>query len=238
MIQYLIYFNFVLYLVAFAISLRRNGNFNTILVGLTYMAPLVPFGLTPGNEARFLVVSLLNTIFGIIELVIFVRTVKSGDVNFDKEFFQQLTGHVLPIIFALLGFSFLARAIEVPFSWMALTIITILFIFGCVMRVVAVSQLGKTGFKFDIVFRENQKLKTTQLYGLMRHPSYTAMMIVILAYAVTAHSWVFGLVGMLSAWFGFQYRIHYEEKALAKQFGDEYQDYRGSTGMWFPKLKA
>jgi protein-S-isoprenylcysteine O-methyltransferase Ste14 len=234
MIQYLIYFNFVLYLIVFAISLLRNGNFNTILVGMTYMAPLVPLGMTPGNEARFLIVSLLNTIFGIIELVIFVRTVKPGDVSFDKVFFQQLTGHVLPIILALLGLSFLARATEFPISRMELTIITALFIFGCVLRVIAVSQLGKTGFKFDIVFRENQKLKTTQLYGLMRHPSYTAMMIVILAYAVTAHSWIFGLVGMVSAWFGFQYRIYYEEKALAEQFGEEYRDYRASTGMWLP----
>ena len=90
MIPALIYFNFVLYLIVFAISLSRNGNFNTILVGLTYMAPLVPLGMTPGNEARFLIVSLLNTIFGIIELVIFVRTVKPGDVKFDAEFFQQL----------------------------------------------------------------------------------------------------------------------------------------------------
>jgi len=223
-----------LYLIVFAVSLLRNGNFNTILVGLTYMAPLVPLGMTPGNEARFLTVSLLNTIFGIIELVIFVRTVKPGDVKFDAEFFQQLTGHVLPIILALLGLSFLARATEVPISWTELAIITALFIFGSVMRVVAVCQLGKTGFKFDIVFREDQKLKTTQLYSLIRHPSYTAMMIVILAYAVTAHSWTFGVIGIISAWFGFQYRIYYEEKALAEQFGKEYQDYRGSTGMWLP----
>ena len=234
MIPALIYFNFVLYLIVFAISLSRNGNFNTILVGLTYMAPLVPLGMTPGNEARFLIVSLLNTIFGIIELVIFVRTVKPGDVKFDAEFFQQLTGHVLPIILALLGLSFLARATEVPVTWMELAIISVLFGFGCIMRVVAVSQLGKTGFKFDIVFRENQKLKTTQLYSLMRHPSYTAMMIVILAYAVTAHSWSLGIIGMISAWFGFQYRIYYEEKALAEQFGEEYRDYRASTGMWLP----
>ncbi len=234
MIQNLIHFNFILYLIVFVISLLRNGNFNTILVGLTYMAPLVPLGLTPGNEARFLIVSLLNTIFGIIELVIFVRTVKPGDVTFDKVFFQQLTGHVLPIIFALLGLSFIARAVEVPISSTELMILTTLFTFGCVLRVVAVSQLGKIGFKFDIVFRENQKLKTTQLYGLMRHPSYTAMMIVILAYAVVAHSWMFGVMGMISAWFGFQYRIYHEEKALAEQFGEEYQGYRNSTGMWLP----
>ncbi|MBI4388703.1 MAG: isoprenylcysteine carboxylmethyltransferase family protein, partial [Nitrospinae bacterium] len=57
----------------------------------------------------------------------------------------------------------------------------------------------------------------------------------ILAYAVNAHHWTAGVLGMISAWFGFQFRIHHEEKALAGHFGEKYKAYQARTGMWFPK---
>ncbi|SVE34443.1 uncharacterized protein METZ01_LOCUS487297, partial [marine metagenome] len=45
MASLLLYINFFLFLTVFVIALTRNSNFNTVLVGLTYMAPLIPFGL-------------------------------------------------------------------------------------------------------------------------------------------------------------------------------------------------
>ena len=104
------------------------------------------------------------------------------------------------------------------------------------MRIVAIYQIGAVAFKFDIVFRQEQKLKTDQLYGLMRHPSYTAMMIVVISFAVITHSLVFGALGVVCAWIGFQYRIYYEEKGLADQFGAEYEVFRSSKGMWLPRF--
>jgi protein-S-isoprenylcysteine O-methyltransferase Ste14 len=117
-----------------------------------------------------------------------------------------------------------------------LTLILAVFLAGAILRVAAVYQLGAVAFKFDIAFRDKQTLKTDQLYGRMRHPSYTAMMIVILAYAMTTHSWAAGIIGLLTAWFGFQYRIHHEEKALAEQYGKDYETFRGNTAMWLPGM--
>ncbi len=117
-----------------------------------------------------------------------------------------------------------------------LAIIMAVFVVGSTMRVLAVCQLGSQAFKFDIVFRDQQALRKEKLYGWIRHPSYTAMMIVILAYALTTHYWLAGGLGLAFAWFGFQYRIHHEEKALLAQFGEEYVTYRNKTGMWFPKM--
>ena len=125
---------------------------------------------------------------------------------------------------------------EFPVSTTELSIIIVLFVFGSVMRVIAVCQIGAVAFKFDIVFRQEQKLKTNQLYGLMRHPSYTAMMIVVISYAVITHSLFFGALGIVSAWIGFQYRIYHEEKGLADQFGAEYEVFRSNTGMWVPRF--
>jgi len=227
MASLLIYINFFVFLAIFIIALARNSNFNTILVGLTYLAPLVPFGLHSENMERFLLVSYFNLIL----------TVKPGDTPFDKEHLKQLFGHTLPIVVALLGLSFLGRSTEFPVSAMELGVIIALFVLGSIMRIIAICQIGAAAFKFDIVFREKQKLKTDQLYGLMRHPSYTAMMIVVVSFAAITHSLFFGVLGVLSAWIGFQYRIYHEERGLAEQYGEEYEVFRSSTGMWIPYFK-
>ena len=231
-----LYINFFLFFAVFAIALTRNSNFNTVLVGFIYLIPLIPLGFNPAHIDRFLLVSCFNFIFGTIEIVVFVLTVKPGDTPFDKSHFKQLFGHTLPIAIALLGLSFFGRINELPVSKVELWVILGLFTFGSIMRIVAIYQIGAVAFKFDIVFRQEQKLKTDQLYGLMRHPSYTAMMIVIISFAVITHSLIFGALGVACAWIGFQYRIYYEEKGLADQFGAEYEVFRSSKGMWLPRI--
>ena len=234
--EILLQINFCIYLLCFATALSKNFNFNIILVGLIYLAPLVPWGLIPGTEGRFLAVSFMNTIFGILELAIFVITVRPTDITFDTPFMKQLWGHTLPIALALIGLSYFARMQVVPVGHLELALILVLFIGGSVFRAVAVYQIGTEAFKFDIAFRDRQTLKNDQLYGWVRHPSYLAMMVVILAYAVNTHSWLAGILGTLTAWFGFQYRIHHEEKALAQKFGAEYEKFRSRTGMWLPRF--
>ena len=226
--------NFAVYTLVFIICLVRNYNFNIILVGLTYLAPLVPLGMTDANIERFLIISYFNLIFGVIEVVIFVLTERPEDIVFDKSYLQQLIGHVLPIVVALVGLSFVARATQTPVTMQEAVLVITLFGIGCALRIIAIAQLGVLRFKFNIAFREQQTLKTDQLHGLMRHPTYTAMMLVILSYALTTHSWLASALGLLTAWFGFQYRIHHEERALKKQFGAPYETYQKQTPMWLP----
>ena len=57
-----------------------------------------------------------------------------------------------------------------------------------------------------------------------------------LAYALTTHNLFAAIVGLLSGWFGFHYRILHEDHALEKQFGREYKEYQTKTGTWFPKV--
>ena len=230
----LIKINFAVYSVVLAACLIKNFNFNIILVGLTYLAPLVPLGMTDSNMERFLIVSFCNLIFGIIEVVFFALTERPEDILFDKAYLQQLFGHVLPIVAALVGMSFVARMTEAPVTGLELGLIVLIFLTGSVMRVWSIAQLGVLRFKFNIAFREKQTLKTDGLHGIIRHPTYTAMMLVVLAYAITTHSWLIGTLGTLSALFGFQYRIHFEELALKEQFGEEYDHYRATTPMWLP----
>ncbi|HAK37899.1 MAG TPA: hypothetical protein DCM60_06590, partial [Nitrospina sp.] len=154
MASLLIHINFFLFLAVFTVALTRNRNFNTVLVGLTYMAPLIPhvgplaaLGLGPEITERFLLVSYVNLIFGTIEIVVFVLTVEPGDTPFDKEHLKQLFGHTLPIVVALVGLSFLGRANAASVTALEFTLIAILFICGSVLRVVAIYQIGSVAFK-------------------------------------------------------------------------------------------
>jgi protein-S-isoprenylcysteine O-methyltransferase Ste14 len=228
--------SFFLYLTVFVVCLIKNFHFNIVLVGLTYLVPLTPIGMTEANLERFLIISCFNLIFGIIEVVFFVLTERPEDITFDRAYFKQLWGHVLPIVLALVGMSFVARATEFPVGLAEYVAIIGLFLVGSALRIWSISQLGVLRFKFNIAFREKQTLKTNQLHGLMRHPSYAAMMLVVLAYALTTHSWFVGVIATLSAWFGFQFRIHFEELALSKKFGEKYNKYRSETPMWLPFL--
>ena len=233
---FLLKINFVFYCAVFIICLIKNYNFNIILVGLTYLAPNIPLGMTDANIERFLIVSYCNLIFGTIEVIFFALTERPEDITFDKAYFQQLWGHVMPIVIALMGMSFVSRASDAPVKLLEAIIITMVFFLGSSIRIWAIAQLGVLRFKFNIAFREKQTLKTDGLHGLVRHPTYTAMMLVVIAYAITTHSWVAGILGILSAVFGFQFRIHFEEIALQQQYGKEYERYRANTPMWLPFL--
>ena len=233
----LLQINFGLFTLIFLFCLVRNFNFNIILVGFTYLLPLIPRWLGSAHAERMLIVSYSNFIFGIIEVIFFTLTEKPEDIRFNKAYLQQLFGHVLPIVTALLGMSFVSRNTLIPVGVVELSIIVVLFTLGSTLRILSISQLGVLRFKFNIAFREKQTLKTDQLHGYMRHPTYTSMMLVVLAYAVTTHSFYIGMIGTFIAWFGFQYRIHFEEKALKEQFGEAYDNYREKTPMWFPYFK-
>ena len=233
---FLLKINFVFYCAVFIICLIKNYNFNIFLVGLTYLAPIIPLGMTDANIERFLIVSYCNLIFGTIEVIFFALTERPEDITFDKAYFQQLWGHVMPIVIALMGMSFVSRASDAPVKLLEAIIITLVFFLGSTIRIWAIAQLGVLRFKFNIAFREKQTLKTDGLHGLVRHPTYTAMMLVVIAYAITTHSWVAGILGILSAVFGFQFRIHFEEIALQQQYGKEYERYRANTPMWLPFL--
>ena len=76
----LLQINFGLFAAIFLFCLFRSFNLNIILVGLTYLLPLVPWWLGSAQAERILIVSYSNLIFGIIEIVFFTLTERQEDV--------------------------------------------------------------------------------------------------------------------------------------------------------------
>jgi len=80
-----------------------------------------------------------------------------------------------------------------------------------------------TGFPFS---------QTLLIFGRYGATDYINLLIELIEEKKPSfHSWLVGVEGTLSALFGFQYRINYEELALKEQFGKEYDNYRARTPM-------
>lgn len=83
--------------------------------------------------------------------------------------------------------------------------------------------------------RANATLVTTGPYRLMRHPMYTAALILLIAVSLlTANAMValggVGMFGLLAA------RSRREEERLIEKFGAAYLAYRTRTGRFLPRI--
>lgn len=110
-----------------------------------------------------------------------------------------------------------------------------LMLCGTALRWRAILTL-KNYFTVNVAILENHRIVRDGLYGYLRHPSYTGLLIRYfgfgLAYA-NCLSLALIFLPMLGA---ILYRIHVEEAALSEAFGDEYAEYRKATSRLIPKV--
>src|SRR5258708_7325652 len=82
----------------------------------------------------------------------------------------------------------------------------------------------------------DEKLVRVGPYGLVRHPIYTSMLVVICATAVIIAPWPLFLGSLLLFVAGTEIRVRAEEKLLASQFCEEFQDYKRTVPAYIPFL--
>ncbi len=85
------------------------------------------------------------------------------------------------------------------------------------------------------VHREN-RLATTGLYGLVRHPQYTGLFIGLFGEGVVHWPTLFsvGLFPVIALVYG--WLAHSEEKRMLARFGEQYRAYQQRVPMFFPRL--
>ncbi len=86
----------------------------------------------------------------------------------------------------------------------------------------------------QLQLRGEHHLVVTGPYTRMRHPMYTAMCGWGVALALVTASWIFVVIA-LAVFTVFFTRVPREEQMMLQQFGDEYRDYMGRTGRFFPR---
>jgi len=95
--------------------------------------------------------------------------------------------------------------------------------------------LGKA-FSANVAIQKEQKLKRSGLYQFLRHPSYSGLLLILLAVGLDSRNWAGLLVLIVPATAALLYRIHIEEAALSEAFGKQYTDYGKATWRLVPGL--
>jgi protein-S-isoprenylcysteine O-methyltransferase Ste14 len=101
------------------------------------------------------------------------------------------------------------------------------------IRWTAIFTLGKS-FSSNVAIQDSQQITRTGLYRFVRHPSYLGLLLVFLAVGLHSRNWISFVVVLVPTIAALLYRIHVEEAALMKAFGDDYSDYARATKRLIP----
>jgi protein-S-isoprenylcysteine O-methyltransferase Ste14 len=83
---------------------------------------------------------------------------------------------------------------------------------------------------------EAQKLITSGPYRFIRHPIYTAFLLILGSALFISANWFIGLTWLGMTVLEVASRISFEETLMLEYFGDQYRVYSKSTGRLVPRL--
>lgn len=106
---------------------------------------------------------------------------------------------------------------------------------GLVIRWMAIWTLRRA-FSVNVAIRTGQQLQRTGLYAVVRHPSYSGLVLVFGALGLRMQNWgaMAIVVGLPMA--AMLYRLRVEEAALGQAFGAEYAEYCRTTKRLVPGI--
>ena len=119
-------------------------------------------------------------------------------------------------------------------EWVSFLGVAIMLL-GIVLRQWAIWVLGGF-FSTEVKIIRNQRIVKEGPYKILRHPSYTGLLMIILGFGLAAGTWLGTAVALLLFGSATGYRIRIEEIALKKEFGEEYLDYAKKTKRLIPLL--
>jgi protein-S-isoprenylcysteine O-methyltransferase Ste14 len=108
-------------------------------------------------------------------------------------------------------------------------------IVGSVLRRHCWRMLGKS-FTGAVIVRTDQAVVQHGAYRYVRHPSYTAGMIMFLGIGLALGNWISIAVLVTAVVIVYGYRVAVEERALAAVIGDPYRQYMTRTTRFVPFL--
>jgi protein-S-isoprenylcysteine O-methyltransferase Ste14 len=170
-----------------------------------------------------------------IYIAIATRTRRGGGKRLDRGSMAILW---ITIVSAITAAEFIARMGESNMfggaHWLKVAAIVVL-VAGLAIRWTAILSLGKA-FSANVAIRGSQTIYRSGLYRLVRHPSYSGLVLIFLAVALHERNWLAAAVVMAPTTAALLYRIHVEEVALTEAFGAEYVEYCTTTKRLIPGI--
>ena len=115
--------------------------------------------------------------------------------------------------------------------WLGITLVYA----GLAFRIYAVIMLGRY-FTPSVAVVADQHLVEDGPYKLIRHPSYTGLLVMFLGFGLSTTNWLSLLALMSCVALGLAYRISVEERVLQEHLGEPYQAYMRRTKRLIPYI--
>lgn len=151
---------------------------------------------------------------------------------------QERSSKYLLLFFVLTGFILALftsegwRELFEPFKWNGY-LGTVLLLFAIVFKLLVMKQLGSS-YSIDVGVISGNKLYKEGVYRYIRHPGYSADMIVFCGVALVMFTPLNSLFVLLLPIIGVVIRVGIEERFLIKHFGEEYLEYSRKTRRFIP----
>lgn len=104
---------------------------------------------------------------------------------------------------------------------------------GMLLRIWSISTLGRF-FKTTVVIQSGHNLIQRGPYRYLRNPAYTGILITLIGLGLGVGNWLSVASLFFAGLIGLGRRIHIEEEALRKRFGNEHDEYRKRTWAVIP----
>lgn len=198
--------------------------------------------MNPVEEQQFFLTAFI-VLFTLLSIMRFYFRIVTGDIR--EGLFNQREGLIPLAARFLFGIPLFAVVILYIFfpqeaSWSYIPLPLYIRTAGLPLGVLALfgiyrvhRELGKY-FSSSLVIREGHKLVHSGPYRLVRHPMYTSYLILFIAAFLITQNWAIGLFGTAVIATLMTLRIGKEEALLLEHFGEEYENYRQTTGMFLP----
>lgn len=169
--------------------------------------------------------------WAVFELVLALRTRGSGgrDRSFVPLTLSVVGGLALGVLAARHG----AELALPGAGWWPLAAGLAVFAAGLVLRAWSVHELGEF-FKFTVVVQTDHRVVDTGPYRLIRHPSYTGLLMAELGLGIALGTWLSMPACLVPPLLAFALRIHQEERVLESELGDPYRAYMARTRKLIP----
>ena len=124
-------------------------------------------------------------------------------------------------------------AAALPHGRMFAFVGVLLFVAGLLLRWWAIVTLGRF-FTVDVTIEKDHELVERGPFRVVRHPSYTGVLLAFVGFALSLRNWAAMLVMLLPIFAAFIHRMNVEEDALSRALGSRYADYMRRTKRLMP----
>lgn len=171
-------------------------------------------------------------LLGVVLAVLAVLFLTEGEASpkrlKDRTVFWIFLGMVIP-----LGVIVAEHLIMNPlFGWVTI-LGSVVFMLGVTIRFIARRTLGKS-FTYEVKVQKKHKLVTVGMYKYIRHPLYTAILLLWFGAAILLQSVIGFILVLLILVPALWHRMKVEEAFLIKAFGKHYQQYMKTTHRLIP----